>query len=261
MAGLIPAQARRNTIAQLLQERDSVTVAELTARFGVTDTSIRHDLTVLQKAGRLRRVHGGAVSHLSAGVGNGASARAHENIAEKRAIGQRAAGLIRLGDAVLLDSGSTVAQLVHQVPEPLRASDAITIVTHSLPVIEEVGSWEQPHLICLGGLYLPTHRASVGPLTLANLRDLTADVAFLGCDGLTVEGGLTTPHMLIAQVGAALAASARKVVALADATKLGRAGFTPIVPLEAVDVLVTDQRADRDLVDQIRAAGVEVILA
>ncbi|MHB1576276.1 MAG: DeoR/GlpR family DNA-binding transcription regulator [Candidatus Dormibacteria bacterium] len=261
MAGLIPAQARRNNIAQLLLERDSVSVAELTARFGVTDTSIRHDLTVLQKAGKLRRVHGGAVSHLSAGIGNGASARAHENIAEKKAIGQRAAGLIQLGDAVLFDSGSTVAQLVLQVPEPLRASDAITIVTHSLPVIEEVGSWEQPHLICLGGLYLPTHRASVGPLTLANLRDLTADVAFLGCDGLTVEGGLTTPHMLIAQVGAALAASARKVVALADATKLGRAGFTPIVPLEAVDVLVTDQRADRELVAQIRAAGVEVILA
>lgn len=261
MAGVIPAQARRNSIAQLLHERDSVSVAELTAQFGVTDTSIRHDLTLLERAGRLRRVHGGAVNHLSLGVSGGASARTYENMAEKRAIGQRAADLIHSGDAVLLDSGSTVAQVAAQMPESLRASDAITIVTHSLSVIEEVGAWEQPHLISLGGLYLPTHRASVGPLTLANLRDLTADVAFLGCDGLTVEGGLTTPHMLVAQVGAALAASARKVVALADATKLGRAGFTPIVPLGAVDVLVTDQRADAELVARIRAAGVEVVLA
>ncbi len=261
MSSLIPAQARRNFIAQLLHERQTVSVAELTARFGVTDTSIRHDLTILQKAGRLRRVHGGAVSHLSAGISASVLARAHENLAEKKRIGERAATLIQVGDAVLLDSGSTVAQLAAQVPEPLRVSDAITIVTHSLPVVEEVSVWEQPHLICLGGLYLPTHRASVGPLTLANLRDLTADVAFLGCDGLTLEGGLTTPHMLIAEVGAAFAASARRVVALADATKLGRAGFTPIVPLEAINVLVTDQRADPDLVTQVRRAGIEVILA
>ncbi|MHB8332467.1 MAG: DeoR/GlpR family DNA-binding transcription regulator, partial [Candidatus Dormibacteria bacterium] len=101
----------------------------------------------------------------------------------------------------------------------------------------------------------------VGPLTLANLHDLTADVAFLGCDGLTVEGGLTTPHMLIAEVGSALAASARRVVVLADASKLGRVGFTPIVPLDAVNVLVTDERADPDIVAQIRAAGIEVLLA
>ncbi|MHB8556351.1 MAG: DeoR/GlpR family DNA-binding transcription regulator [Candidatus Dormibacteria bacterium] len=257
----MPAQARRNTIAQLLCERDSVSVAELTAQFGVTDTSIRHDLTVLQKAGRLRRVHGGAVSHSSTRISPGAMARARENLAEKRRIGQVAASLIQEGDAILLDSGSTVAQIATQMPASLRASDAITVVTHSLPVIEEVGAWEQPHLICLGGLYLPTHQASVGPLTLANLHDLTADVAFLGCDGLTVEGGLTTPHMLIAEVGSALAASARRVVVLADASKLGRVGFTPIVPLDAVNVLVTDERADPDIVAQIRAAGIEVLLA
>ena len=166
MASLMPAQARRNSIAKLLDERDSVSVAELTARFGVTDTSIRHDLTLLQGAGKLRRIRGGAVTHLSSRVSTIAMARSRENLAEKRRIGRAAGGLIREGDAVFFDSGSTVAQVATQIPSALRGSDVITVVTHSLPVIEEVGGWEQPHLICLGGLYLPSHQASVGPVTL-----------------------------------------------------------------------------------------------
>jgi DeoR/GlpR family transcriptional regulator of sugar metabolism len=85
--------------------------------------------------------------------------------------------------------------------------------------------------------------------------------AFLGCDGLTVEGGLSTPHMLMAEVGAAMAARARRVVAVADSSKPGRAGFTPIVGLDAVYVLVTDDAADAELVAQIRELGIEVVLA
>ncbi len=79
---------------------------------------------------------------------------------------------------------------------------------YSLPVIDEIGGWEAPHLVCLGGLYLPDYRAFVGPQTVAGLRELTADIIFLGCDGLTVEAGLTTPHVLVAEVGAMMAARA-----------------------------------------------------
>ena len=125
----------------------------------------------------------------------------------------------------------------------------------------EVGTWEQPHLICLGGLYLPDYLVSVGPVTLGDLHDLSADIAFLGCDGLTVDGGLSTPHVLMAEVGSAMAARARRVVVVADSTKLGRSGFTPIVALEAVNVLVTDEGADPDLTAQIRDLGIEVVIA
>ncbi len=230
-------------------------------QFGVTDTSIRHDLTLLQEAGRLRRVRGGAMVNGGVRITSPALARGREHLAEKRRIGQLAAALVHDGEVVLFDSGSTVVQVALHLQGTLRSPGSVTLVTHSLQVMEEVGTWDQPHLICLGGLYLPDYRALVGPVTTAALRDLSADVAIIGCDGLTIEGGLTTPHMLIAEVGSALAARARRVVVVADASKLGRIGFTPIVGLDAVTVLVTDDRADPQLVADLRQRGIEVLVA
>jgi len=255
--GLLSTRDRRETISSLLQERGSVTVPDLMAQFGVTDTSIRHDLTVLEELGKLRRVRGGAVNRGNPWPSDFLLARARENLAQKMRIGRMAAGLVSPGDVVFFDSGSTVLQVAVNIPPPKE----ITAITHAFKIVEEVGTWEKPHLICLGGLYLPEYQTSVGPLTLANLRDLTADIAFLGCDGLTLEYGLTTLHMLVGEVGAALAARARRVVLVADATKLGRSGFTPFAGLDAVNVLVTDDRADPTITAQIQQLGIEVLLA
>jgi DeoR/GlpR family transcriptional regulator of sugar metabolism len=255
------ARERRERIAELVEIGQRVNVADLTERFGVTDASIRRDLTILEDAGRLRRVHGGAVgrgAQLTSGV-YATKLRARRE--QKARIAAVAARLVRPGEVVLFDSGTTVVQVAAQMPSSLRAANAITAVTHSLPVIEEIGGWDSPHLVCLGGLYLPDYRAFVGPQAIASLRELTADTIFLGCDGLTVESGLTTPHVLVAEVGAAATSRARRVIVVADASKLGRQGFTPIVPLSNVDVLITDVEADPDLVAAIRNVGVEVLLA
>ena len=255
------ARDRREEIARLVEELQRVSVAGLTERFGVTDASIRRDLMILEGAGRLRRIHGGAVGH-AARLTNGVYAtKLRARREEKVRIAAAAARLLRPGEVVLFDSGTTVAQVAAQMPPALRAASAITAVTYSLPVIEEIGGWESPHLICLGGLYLPDYRAFVGPQTIASVSELSADVIFLGCDGLTVENGLTTPHVLVAEVGAAATSRARRVVALADSSKLGRQGFTRIVPLSDVDLLITDGGADPERVAEIRAAGVEVLLA
>jgi DeoR/GlpR family transcriptional regulator of sugar metabolism len=128
-------------------------------------------------------------------------------------------------------------------------------------VVDEIGDWESPHLICLGGLYLPDYQALVGPQTIAAVRELSADIVFLGCDGLSVEAGLTTPHMLVAEVGATLASRGRRIVAVADSSKLGRQGFTPIVPLRVIHVLITDEAADPIEIARLRRLGIEVILA
>ena len=132
------AQDRRESIAKMLEERESLTVSELIARFKVTDTSIRHDLTVLEQAGKLQRVRGGAITPTSARSVSSFAALARQNAQEKRRIGRVAADLVRPGDVVLLDSGSTVAEVAVQMPGALRGPHAITIVSHSLPVIDEV---------------------------------------------------------------------------------------------------------------------------
>jgi len=261
VANGLAAHERRDQIAELVDTGQRVSVADLAGRFGVTDASIRRDLGLLEEAGRIRRIHGGAVSH-SASLGGGVfGTKVRLRRAEKARIGAAAAALIRPGDVVLFDSGTTVAQVAVRATRPVRAAGAITAVTYSLPVIEEIGGWDSPHLVSLGGLYLADYRAFVGPQTIAALLELAADIVFLGCDGLTVENGLTTPHLLVAEVAAAATTRARRVVALADSSKLGRRGFTPIVALADVDVLITDADAEAGLVAAIRAAGVEVVLA
>lgn len=252
---------RRSSIVELVEQHEEVSVAALAAHFGLTQTSIRRDLLVLEEQGRLTRVRGGAVARAS-GVWRGAyAAKQRHRSDDKTRIGAAAAALVARGDVILFDSGTTVARVAGQIPASFRVARSLTVVTNSVPVIEEVETWEGPHLIDLGGLYLPEYRAFVGPQTLANLHELSADVAFLGCDGLSVDAGLTTPHVLVAEVGAATAARARRVVVVADSSKLGRQGLTPIIPLAKVDVLVTDAAADPELIDEIRAAGVEVRLA
>ena len=252
---------RREQIASLLDDVPRVSVAELAEQFGVTDVSIRRDLTILEEEGLLRRVHGGAVAATREHGRNAYALRARSAREEKKRIGAAAASLVSAGDVVVFDSGSTVAQVAAHISRPLRRSNALTVVTNSLPVLDEVGRWESPHLVCLGGLYLPDHQALVGPQTVADMRDLSADIVVLGCDGLTVETGLTTPHILVAEVGAVIAARGRRVVVVADSTKVGRHGFTPIVPLTSVHVLVTDADADDENVRRAREVGVEVILA
>jgi DeoR/GlpR family transcriptional regulator of sugar metabolism len=260
-AGLRSASERREQIARQLENVERVSVSGLAAEFGVTDVSIRRDLSLLEEAGRLRRVHGGAVP-ASRGHARGAfAARLKEHRDAKARIGALAAGLIRSGDIVVFDSGTTVAQVAAHVPGPLRRPNAITIVTNSLLVVDEVGAWDSPHLICLGGLYLPDYQAMVGPQTVADMRDLSADIVFIGCDGLTAETGLTTPHVLVAEVGATMAARAQRVVVVADGSKVGRRGFTPIAPLAAVDALITDGTADGEELDRARELGLEVIVA
>jgi DeoR/GlpR family transcriptional regulator of sugar metabolism len=255
------AHDRREEITRLVDAEERVSVADLTSRFKVTDASIRRDLMILEDAGRLRRIHGGAVPHLGVRTHGVYATKLREHREQKARIGAAAAALVKPGDVVFFDSGTTVAQVAAHIAGPLRRANAITAVTHSLPVIEEIGDWESPHLICLGGLYLPDYQAVVGPRAVDGLRDLSADVVFLGCDGLTIETGLTTPHMLVAEVGATMAARARRVVAVADSSKLGRQGFTPIVTIHAVDVLITDEGADPRQVEPLREAGIDVILA
>jgi DeoR/GlpR family transcriptional regulator of sugar metabolism len=257
----LPAHERREQIARLVDDDQRVSVAELTVRFGVTDASIRRDLILLEGAGRLRRIHGGAVS-MAAKLAAGAYAtklRLHRE--EKTRIAAAAARLVSPGEVVLFDSGTTVAHVAAHLPAQLRAPSAITAVTYSLPVVDEIGGWESPHLVVVGGLYLPDYRSFVGPQTIEGLRDLAADVIFLGCDGLSVEAGLTTPHVLVAEVGAVATSRSRRVIAVADGSKLGRQGFKPIVPLADVDLLITDAGADPERVAEIRSAGVEVLLA
>ena len=107
---------------------------------------------------------------------------------------------------------------------------------------------------------MPDYQASVGPQTLKQLRELTADLVFLGTDGLTVEGGATTTNILMAEVDRLMVERAHKAVLVTDSSKLGRTGFVPVAALNAFQLMITDSDAPENLVSLIREQGIEVML-
>jgi DeoR/GlpR family transcriptional regulator of sugar metabolism len=254
------ARPRRARMLALLEDREYVSVADMAKRFGVTTMSVRRDLALLEQRGLVERVRGGAVPPRRSPRATGFFARARgAKVEEKQRIAEVAVGLLDPRAVVFFYSGTTVAAVATALPRLVRTT--MTLASNSLAVIEEASGWDNPHLVSLGGLYLPEYMAFVGPQTVRALQDLSADVAVVGCDGLSAEGGLTTPHQLVAEVGATMVSRARRVIVVADATKIGRQGFTPIAPTASIDVLVTDESADALEIAALRDRGVEVLVA
>lgn len=257
----INAEERRSQIARRVRENGKVHVSELVKLYNVTETSIRRDLMLLEADNRLKRIHGGAVPVSSNFRTDTFKEKVKLQIHAKESIGKAAAGLINQGDIILLASGTTTLQIVRHVSPVLKVNNLITLVTTSMPIAQEVLGWPSPHLTILGGIFLPDYQATVGPQTINLLKDITADVAFLGADGLTLAGGATTANVLISETDRMMVERARKTVLVVDSSKIGQAGFVPIRPISSFDVLITDSGAPSDFVDSVRKMGVEVILA
>ena len=261
MVVLSNAGKRREIIIQQLARENVVRVAELSRRFGVSEVSIRRDLERLERQGLLERVHGGAVA---VAVGSGAGALASvptPYVDEKRRIGIAAAALVRPGERVIFDSGTTVLEVARSLSNDLVDAGNLTAITSSLPVVQELGHRPWANLLLLGGIYLPEYRVVVGPQTVENLRGLHADKMFLGTDGLTLDHGLTTANVLEAEVDRAMVRAAAQIIVVADSSKIGCAGLTTIIPLAEIDVLVTDRGAPEGFLEVLRSLGIQVILA
>ncbi len=251
---------RRTGIIEALERNQSVKVAELSAQLRVSEVSIRRDLQILEEKGLLKRVHGGAVCLMKNNHASLLSIRIQENRDKKERIGQAAAGLIKEGDRIIIDSGSTPLQIAHQLSKDLLMSGSLNIITCSLPVIKEIGAYPGVHLILLGGLYLPDYEIIVGPQTVEQLKGLHADKLFLGTDGITLTHGITTANVLEAEVDRAMARSASEVIVVSDSSKIGLIGLCPNMPLAQIHKLVTDQDATPEFVAALCDQGVEVLL-
>jgi DeoR/GlpR family transcriptional regulator of sugar metabolism len=254
------AEQRRSAIIEELARQRLVKISDLSQRFGVSEVSIRRDLERLEMLGMLKRVHGGAVVPPSAAAGLAGGTAAPKVSPAKERIGRAAAQLIRPGDRLILDSGTTVLQVARNISGDLLTTGNLTIITSSLPIVHELGAWKSIHLLLLGGIYLPEWQVVVGPQTIANLANLHADKVFLGADGMTLAHGVTTANVLEAEVDRAMIKASSEVILVAESSKIGGVGLTTILPLEGVHKLITDEAAPPAFVSALRDAGMEVIL-
>ena len=253
--------SRRVAIAEEARASGMVRVSDLSRRFGVSTVSIRRDLAKLEEIGLLKRVYGGAVSLPSASLARSYETKLKHRLEEKKRIGRAAVGTIRDGDCVILDSGTTVLQIARALLSSVGDIGQLTVITPSFPVFRELSMVEDVQLFVLGGMYLPEYQTLVGPQTLACLRGFHANKLFLGSDGLSLDHGVTTAHVLEAEVSRAMVKAASEIIVVADSSKIDSVGFTTIIPVTDVHKLITDSEAPDEFVRELERRGVEVVLA
>ncbi|MFZ5827306.1 MAG: DeoR/GlpR family DNA-binding transcription regulator [Bacillota bacterium] len=244
-------------ILERMRSGVAVKVGELSLEFGVSESTIRRDLRELEDSGLLERTHGGALPAESTLAEPTFAEKTDQQATEKRAIGVMAASLVRDGDSVILDAGTTTLE----VARALRGRQNLTVVTNAFHIAAELADVESIHVVVTGGSVRGTTLALVGPTAERSLGEINADWAFIGTNGIDLERGLSTPTQAEASVKRQMIAAARQVVVVADSSKVGKVAFATIAPLSTAQVLVTDQGADPDFVAALITRGMKVILA
>lgn len=254
------AAERQRFIMDWLTDRPSISVADITGRFGVSEVTARHDLDALELSGRVRRVRGGAVSRGRSLSLSYPEERARLNVEAKNAIGRAAADFVSDGDVIIADIGTTSFSFVSQ----LTGKRGITIITGDLAIANYV-SYNLPDadVLLLGGILRKGHLYTAGSLTLDSMARLYADKAFVSADGFHPERGFTVEHDFSVSIKQRYLANARQRLMLLDGSKLGKTSFFQFAGLSDFDVLVTDADPEGELGRAIADAhdGPELILA
>jgi DeoR family transcriptional regulator, fructose operon transcriptional repressor len=267
------AEERQQLISGLVAELGRVSVTDLAERFNITTETVRRDLAALESAGNLRRVHGGAVpsdrlSTREESVGE----RSVQRQDEKLRIAQAALAMIpenpeNGAGSVLLDAGSTtetLAGLLAQRGITQRGGNGngeLVVITHALPIAARLSSSPGIALQILGGRVRGLTQAAVGQSTVDSASRLRPDIAFVGANGIHASFGFSTPDPEEAAVKAAFVTSARRVVVVADSSKLDAETLVQFAALKDVDTVITDREPSEELSAALAEAGVDVVLA
>lgn len=252
------ATQRQERILAVVSQKGGARVSDLVDLLKVSDMTVRRDIDVLVARGLADKVHGGVMALAGRSTEEpGFLAKSARQTAEKQAIARAAARLVEPGAAVAISAGTTT----YQVARELRSVAELTVVTNSVPVAQLLHDERRADLtlILVGGERTPSD-ALVGPVAVRALRELHVDWLFLGVHGIDAHAGLTTPNLIEADTDRALIDCARRLVVTADSTKWGVVGLSTITPLDAVDVLVTDDSLTRSARDAVRERVDKLVL-
>jgi DeoR/GlpR family transcriptional regulator of sugar metabolism len=245
---------RHQEILRILSKLKKVSVQTLTERLGVSEVTIRKDLSFLGAQGRLMRTHGGAVLAEDRDYLHTLQLRIGENVAEKRAIARQARRLIREDDTIYLDAGTTCYLLAREIREM-----SLRVVTNSLNVLMELSTGPQITLFSLGGSFRPDAGSFIGPQAVEALGNFQIETCFLGATGISRAGAFSSQNIIEAQLKRSVLQASQRSVVMADHTKFSVNAFSIFAKAEEVDILITDEGLRE--AELLRALGIEVILA
>jgi DeoR family transcriptional regulator of aga operon len=257
----LPAEARRERLLALVAEEGFVRVADASEMFGVSEVTLRSDLSALEAAGALRRVHGGAMAVRGEGRESSVEATTERDAEVKRAIGRRAAALVTGGSSILLDVGSTTLAVAHALVERAELAD-LTVITNGLSIALAL---EQAiprfTVVVTGGTLRPLQHSLVNPLASQTLAALHVDLAIVGCNGIDDEGRITNVNLPEAEVKRAMLAAADSRMLVADGSKAGQRHLALITELGEFGTLVTGGAGADALRATAATAGTRVEVA
>ncbi|KRQ86158.1 HTH-type transcriptional repressor GlcR [Caloramator mitchellensis] len=247
------AEERKNKIAEMIKSGQSVKVSELAKTFNVSESTIRRDLNELETMGTIIRTHGGAVNTLNTNFEPSFIEKQDKYLFEKDYIGKIAAKLIKDGDTIILDAGTTTQYIARYI-----TAKNITIITNSVNLASELSNRDDIEVIVTGGTIRPKTKAMVGFVAENTLRQFRVDKAFIGANGVSIKYGVTTPNSQEANVKKAMIENAKEVCLVVDNSKFNEVTFSLICPVSRINYIVTNQIED-DEKNKLSRLGVEVI--
>jgi len=251
---------RRKLIKDLLLKNKSVKVSDLVELLNVSEETIRRDLVQLEKAGIAEKNYGGALlieDSPNIPVILPVDERKLQYSREKEVIGRAAASLVKEGQIIILDAGSTTWFVGKHLP----ANGNLTVITNAINIAEECSKDETASIYLLGGKLRRNSMSLVGPQAETELKKYSADFVFLGTSGISLRQGFTSSDLYEAEIKRGMVSAGQKIVVVADHTKLEKAGLTTFCNFEETDIFITSDLTDKKILKEIEDTGVEVIVA
>ena len=250
--------SRRKKILELIKETGEVLVTGLSKEFDVSEVTIRNDLGHLERKNLLIRARGGAIhSENHVGIDQRITEKNKIHITEKAAIGKKAASLINDGDTIIIDSGTTTAEIVKH----LGSVKQLNVITNALNIANMLMAFSNINVIIPGGYLRQNSMSLVGPLAEKNLRGFFVDKVFLSTDGFDTKQGIFTPNIDEAHLNGIMIEIAKEVILVTDSSKFKRKSLALICGLDKIKIVVTDKNIPADDKKRLEDAGVEVMIA
>jgi DeoR/GlpR family transcriptional regulator of sugar metabolism len=250
------SEERRMQIVQLVRRNGRVLVRELSERFSTSTVTIRNDLNDLHRRGLIVRYRGGAVHSESGAVESSLSERLRAHAAEKRRIGAAAAAMVKEGETIILDSGTTTQEIARN----LKGKKGLQVITNGVNVAMELLGVQGIQLVIVGGILRADSVSVVGSFAENMLEHLSADRLFLGAASCDPDFGPSTPNLEESLVNQAMVKIAREVVLVVDSTKFDKRSMSRIAPLSSIHKVITDKKITPEIEEKLRSAGCEVVL-
>ena len=247
---------RQQAIIDLVDKNDFIQVVDLVKLFDVSEMTVRRDLDILERKGLLRRVHGGAVSSHGRSYEPPFLLRSTSHVEEKERIGKAAADLIKKGDSVMLDVGTTTLEIARN----LHAHPNLTIITPCFHIAAVLAEHPGIRLILTGGILRRSELSLVGHLAERTIREFYVDKLFVAAGGVDIDAGFTEFNLEDTLVKQAMLRQAKDITVVVDSSKFGQVAFTAIASLKAANRIITDGGLEPNMADRIREMGIDLVL-